>query len=175
MRTSSSLWVRHLVARNPCREQTKYSAPSSSAAPATKTSTTTHAQHGNHDEHWRASCYGNRARLVREGAVEKGSNMNTSSAAYFTSCPIRREAARKRTYRTSTSPCGRPIRLAQRLPPAATLLRTPRDPQSTPSSTSPTRSSQRVASSDKAGALTAGIPDHAAAAKHQPFARLLNL
>jgi hypothetical protein len=46
--------------------------PLSSAAAATRTSTTTDAQHGNHDEHWRASCYGKRARLVREGAVGKG-------------------------------------------------------------------------------------------------------
>jgi hypothetical protein len=46
--------------------------PLSSAAAATRTSTTTDAQHGNHDERWRASCYGKRARLVREGAVGKG-------------------------------------------------------------------------------------------------------
>src|SRR5215218_3150414 len=42
------------------------------------------------------------------------------------SSPVRREAARKRTRYMGTSPRGRPIRLAQRLQPVPTLLRTPR-------------------------------------------------
>src|SRR5215468_8086684 len=45
--------------------------PSSSAAPATRTSTPG-VPHADHDEHRRASCYGKRARLVRRGAVGKG-------------------------------------------------------------------------------------------------------
>ena len=45
--------------------------PSSSAAPATRTSTPD-VLHGDHDEHRRASCYGKRARLVRRGAAGKG-------------------------------------------------------------------------------------------------------
>lgn len=45
--------------------------PWSSAASATRTSTPD-VPHADHDEHWRASCYGKRARLVRWGAVGKG-------------------------------------------------------------------------------------------------------
>jgi hypothetical protein len=43
----------------------------SSAAPATRASTTADARHGNHDKHWRAGCHGKRARPVRRGSSEK--------------------------------------------------------------------------------------------------------
>jgi hypothetical protein len=36
--------------------------PLSSAAPATRTSTTAEARHGNRDKHWRVGCHRNRAR-----------------------------------------------------------------------------------------------------------------
>lgn len=67
-------WITRMAAR-----------PLSSAAPATRTSITTGTQHGNHDEHRRAGCYGKRACPVREGAVEKGPITGISSAAYFMS------------------------------------------------------------------------------------------
>ena len=65
--------------------------PSSSAAPATKVSTTAEALHGRHDEHWRAGCHGNGHVRFGKGSSEKELQPGaTSPATYFTSRTVLR-------------------------------------------------------------------------------------